>query len=128
MDLEAVAAQDRIADESGRDVAELQTEHQRPRKSDAPPPAIDAALDDPSCAAAAEQKWGRPVESIGHRRVEEPRANHGDTDAVALEAGPQGLGVGAQPGLARAISRAVGKPPISGNGRYHRDAAALACA
>src|SRR5204862_865037 len=84
VDLEAVATQDRVPYESGRDIAELQTEHQRPRKSDAPPPAIDAALDDPSRAVAAEQKRRRPVEPIGHRRIEEARTNYGHTDAGTL--------------------------------------------
>src|SRR5205807_5808398 len=126
VDLEAVAAQDRVPYESGCDVAELQTEHQRPRESDAPPPAIDPTLDDLSRAVAAEEKRRRPIEPICHRRIEEPGTNHGHTDAVTLEAGPQGFGGGAQPSFACAIPRAVGQPPIGGYRCDRGDAAASA--
>src|SRR5439155_7953689 len=83
VNVEAVATQNRVAYEGGRDIAELQAQHQRPRKSDAPPSAIDAALDDTSRIVTAEQKRCWTVESIGHGRVKETRTNHGYTDAMA---------------------------------------------
>ena len=51
---EAVAAENRVAYEGRRDIAELQAYYQRPWKSNALPAKIDAALYDPSRTVAAE--------------------------------------------------------------------------
>src|SRR5712691_7406936 len=126
MDPEAVAPQDRIADHGGREVTELQTEHERPRKGNPAPSAIDATLDDLGSGVAAQQKWGRPVEAIGHRRIEKPGTYDGHAYAALLQARPQRFRVGAQPGLARAIARVIGKPAIGGNRRDDGDATASA--
>src|SRR5262249_60029685 len=64
---EAITPQDRIADNGGGQGAKMQAEHERPRKSDAPPAAIDPALDDPRRAVAAEQKQGRPPAPVRPR-------------------------------------------------------------
>ena len=65
--MKAITPQDCIPDHRGREVTELQTQHERQRKCDAAPTAIDAALDDSRGGIGTEQKWGRPVEPVGHR-------------------------------------------------------------
>ena len=108
-----------------REIAEPHAEHQRPREIDARPAAVDAALDAPGGALAAGEKRGRALPAIGHRRRKKPRAHHRHADPVARQARAQRLGIGAQPRLAGAISRAVGQAAI-GRDRGDRDDPAAA--
>src|SRR5207302_8214745 len=108
-DAETKTAQDRVANPSWREIAEAHPKHQRPRKMDAAPPVIDAALDLARGLVSAGEERRRPLPAIGHRRRKEPRADDGHPDTVAHEARPKRLGVSAQPSLAGAIAGAVGQ-------------------
>src|SRR5271163_876149 len=125
-DVKAEAPQDRVADNGRRDVAELQAEHQRPWKRDSAPAAVDAALDDAGRGLATGEKRGRPVEAVGHRRVEKTRTYDRHPNPTRRQARSQRFGIGTQPGFARAIAGAVGKPPVSGDRRHDRHPPAAA--
>src|SRR5271155_1266927 len=111
-DLKSEAPQDGVADESRRDVAELQAEHERPWKRHPTPSAIDAALDGAGCVLAAGKERGRPAEAVGHRRREKAGTYDRHPDPKRRQAGPQRFGIGPQSGLARAIAGAVRQPAI----------------
>src|SRR5215470_2961513 len=102
-------AQDRVADHGRRKVAEAHAEDERPRKMNARPAAVDAALDMPRRRVAADQKRGRALPTVTHRRRKEAGADDGHTDIVTRQPRPQRLRISAQPGLARAVARAVGQ-------------------
>src|SRR5260370_1706331 len=67
-DVEAEIAQDSVADDGRREIAEAHAEDQRPGKIDAGMAAVDAALDPPGGALAAGEALGRPVPALRHRR------------------------------------------------------------
>src|SRR5271170_2408424 len=119
-DVKAEAPQDRVADDGRRDVAKLQAEHQRPGKRDSASAAVDAALDDAGRGLAAGEKRGRPVEAIGHRRIEKTRTYDRHPNPTGRQARSQRFGIGTQPGFARAVAGAVGKPPVGGDRRHDR--------
>src|SRR5271169_2054081 len=87
-DVKAEAPQYRVADDRRRDVAELQAEHQRPRKRDPAPATVDAALDDAGRGLAAGEERGRPVEAVGHRRIKKSGAHDRHPDPTRPQTRP----------------------------------------
>src|SRR5436305_5945544 len=106
-DSKTKTAQDCVADRGRREVAEAHAEHERQRKVDARSTAIDAAFDMPRGRVAADEKRGRTLPALGHRRGKKAGANDGHADIVTRQPWAKRLGISAQPGLARAIPRAV---------------------
>src|SRR5690242_21811139 len=82
-DAETKAAQDRIAYPSWCEIAEAHPKHQRPRKMDAAPPMIDAALDVAGGVVTACEEPRRTLPTLGLLCRKEHRQYDHHSDPVA---------------------------------------------